>query len=273
MKEFLDNLKEAGLQRLRNPFLGTFSALLILFNWRVVMTAVMGELSAADRIAAIEKLGQDGQIWFWTPLVISIAYIPGMPWVSDWAHKVQSKPQSRQRARELQQRLELSALEAEAVTAETIVGLREQIQGLVEEREKLSGLLSDAETKQRTEVESAREQMARQATDLSNARAAAHDAENRAFETRKIIEALEAEVVAFKSELIARDSAIEDFSSRIVVSTAAMKRVAKSLSAALGSQPPASYPKTMKAAVHLLEEAGQHLSQQAQGEEATEPPA
>ena len=78
--DFLKALKE----RADNPIAGAFAISFVLFNWRMFSHLLLSDASVDVRLQAVDRL-TDGCLilYVWgCPIVLALAYVMGMPWVS-----------------------------------------------------------------------------------------------------------------------------------------------------------------------------------------------
>lgn len=86
MREFINSVMDSYSERIKNPFLGSFSITFFLYNWRAFLILLFSDLKIEEKIKIIDT--EYCNIWALViPILIAMFYILVLPYINllfDW---------------------------------------------------------------------------------------------------------------------------------------------------------------------------------------------
>ena len=92
MKEFIKSLLNPVEERVKNPIIGAFIISFIAFNWKSILVILFyNQINIFERICLVEIVYTSSWNYI-IPLISTIVYNLGLPYVNWLSHKIKQKP-------------------------------------------------------------------------------------------------------------------------------------------------------------------------------------
>ena len=84
MKDVLDHVKKALIERISSPLLGSFGLAFIVLNWRSVLLVLFGSGTMDERIKLIDSQYASWWLGVAYPILFAVVYVFLFPYISLW---------------------------------------------------------------------------------------------------------------------------------------------------------------------------------------------